>query len=140
MLENNELQFNNVVWVHPVLCSLANKVLLLSSCGRVALDWISSCANDIVEFGQFDNVRVVVILEEGLALETCGEDGFEDPTSVFLRSLAPIDIDKRDLTYVMLLDDLLEACIVQLRKLGQIVNICNDIAEIFLEQVKVLLY
>jgi hypothetical protein len=39
----------------------------------------------------------------------------------------------------MLLDDLLEARVVQLRELGQVVHIGNDLAQILLEDVKVLL-
>ena len=39
----------------------------------------------------------------------------------------------------MLFDDLLEASIVELGVLGQVVNICNDIAQILLEQFEVLL-
>ena len=39
----------------------------------------------------------------------------------------------------MLLDDLLEASIVQLGELGQVVHIGDDVAQILLEQLKVLL-
>jgi len=39
----------------------------------------------------------------------------------------------------MLLDDLLETCVVQLGVLGQIVDISNDVAEIGLEQLKIIL-
>jgi hypothetical protein len=42
-------------------------------------------------------------------------------------------------TYVVLLDDLLEARVVQLGKLGEVVDICNDVAQVLLEQIKVLL-
>lgn len=39
----------------------------------------------------------------------------------------------------MLLDDLLEPRVVELRKLGQVVHVGDDVAQVFLEQVKVLL-
>jgi hypothetical protein len=39
----------------------------------------------------------------------------------------------------MLLDDLLEARVVQLRELGEVVYIGNDVAQILLQQIKVLL-
>lgn len=42
-------------------------------------------------------------------------------------------------TYVMLLDDLLEARVVQLGELGQVVDICDDVAEVLFEQLEVLL-
>ena len=41
--------------------------------------------------------------------------------------------------YVVLLDDLLEARVVQLRELGQVVHVCDDVAQVLLEQVEVLL-
>jgi len=39
----------------------------------------------------------------------------------------------------MLLDNLLETGVVELRELGQIVHICDDIAHVFLQQFEVLL-
>jgi hypothetical protein len=57
---------------------------LLSSCGCIALDWVSSCADNVVESRELDYVGVVVVLEERLALETGGEDGLEAPIGVFL--------------------------------------------------------
>lgn len=42
-------------------------------------------------------------------------------------------------TYVMLLNDLLEACVVQLRELCQVMDVGNDVAKILLEQIEVFL-
>ncbi len=39
----------------------------------------------------------------------------------------------------MFLDDLLKACVVQLGELGQVMHIGNDVANIFLEQLKIFL-
>ena len=78
-------------------------------------------------------------MEEGLALEAGGEDRLESPTGVFLRRVSVNWCLWRLVTYVMLLDDLLETRVVQLSELGQVVNISNDVAQIFLQQVKVLL-
>ena len=39
----------------------------------------------------------------------------------------------------MFLDDLLEARVVELGKLGEVVDVGDDVAQVFLEQVKVLL-
>jgi hypothetical protein len=91
VLEHNKLQLQDVVRVYPVLCGLAHEVLLLSSCRRIAFDGVSSCADDVIESRELHDVRVVVVLEEGLALEAGGEDGLEEPACVFLLPLASIE-------------------------------------------------
>lgn len=42
-------------------------------------------------------------------------------------------------THVMLLDDLLEARVVELREAGQVVDVGDDVAQVLLEQVEALL-
>lgn len=139
MLEDNELQLQDVVRVHPVFCCLANEVLLLASRGGIALDRIAARAYNVVEPGKLHHVRVVVVLEEGLAFESRGEDGLEDPAGAFLLQLAFIRDQLGVNSYIMLLDDLLEARVVELGELGQVMDICDDIAQVLLEQIKVLL-
>jgi hypothetical protein len=77
-------------------------------------------------------------LEEGLALEAGGEDGLEKPAGVFLLWSAPTGIAAGS-TYVVLLDDLLKTRVVELRELGEVVHIRDDVAQILFQQVKVLL-
>lgn len=78
-------------------------------------------------------------MEEGLAFESRGEDGLEDPAGAFLLQLAFIRDQLGVNSYIMLLDDLLEARVVELGELGQVMDICDDIAQVLLEQIKVLL-
>jgi hypothetical protein len=77
-------------------------------------------------------------LKEGLALEAGGEDGLEEPAGVFLPWSVPTG-GAAGSTYVVLLDDLLETRVVELRELGEVVHIRDDVAQILLQQVKVLL-
>jgi hypothetical protein len=42
-------------------------------------------------------------------------------------------------TNVVLFDNLLEARVVELGELGEVVHICDDVAQVFLEQIKVFL-
>jgi hypothetical protein len=62
MFQNDKLKLCDVVRVHPVLCRLANKVLLLSSSGRVAFDGVSTGPYVIIELGQLYNESIVVVL------------------------------------------------------------------------------
>ena len=70
--------------MNPVFGSLANKVLLGSSRGRVTADRVSFRADKIVEFRQFNHKGVIIVFEEGLGIETSGEDRFQMPTGLFL--------------------------------------------------------
>ena len=84
MLEDDELELGDVVWVDPVFCGLADKVLLFASSCRVALDGISTGAHRVIKLGELDNEGVVVVLEEGLPSQAGGEDGLEHPARGFL--------------------------------------------------------
>jgi len=48
-LENDELQLHDVVLVDPILCGLADKVLLAASCRGVSLYGIPAGADQVVE-------------------------------------------------------------------------------------------
>lgn len=139
MLKDDEFQLDNVVGVDPIFGGLANEVLLLSTSGRVALDGVTAGTDDVVELRELDNVVVVVILEERLALEASGEDRLESPTGVFLQRVSVNWCLRRMQTYVMLLNDLLETRVVQLSELGEVVYVGDDVAQVFLQQVEILL-
>ena len=55
MLKDNKFEFGNVVWMNPVFCGVANKVLLGATSRGVALDGVAAGANKVVLFGEFDN-------------------------------------------------------------------------------------
>ena len=48
--KNDELQFRDVIGMHPVFGGLAHKVLLTTSGGTVPFGWISSRSYIIVKF------------------------------------------------------------------------------------------
>jgi hypothetical protein len=50
-LENDKLQFGDIIWMHPILGRLTNKVLLTTSCGTIAFDWVSPRPDLVVELG-----------------------------------------------------------------------------------------
>ena len=60
---------------------------------------------------------------------------------LFLEKLGHKKINAKDRkeTYIMLLDDLLESRVVQLREFGQVVNIGYDVTQHLLEQQKILI-
>lgn len=56
-----------------------------------------------------------------------------------VRSAGDVDREREWTTYVVLLDDLLKARVVELGELGQVVHVGDDVAQVLLEQLEVLL-
>ena len=56
MLQDNELQLYDVVWVHPVLGRLADEVLLLAAGARIALDGVAARTDDVIEPRQLEDI------------------------------------------------------------------------------------
>jgi len=110
--------------MHPVLGRLANKILLATTSRRVALGRTSSRPDIVVDLGELDDESVVVVLEKGLCVQPCSKKR--------LKLLVGMRL-------VVLLDDLLEAGVVELHKLGQVVYVGNDVGQVLLEQIKLLL-
>ena len=75
--------------MYPVFSGVSNKILLASSRGTVALNGRSFGTDQIVEFGELDDKRIVIIFEERLGFESCSEDGLEVPARLFLLSVSP---------------------------------------------------
>jgi hypothetical protein len=91
---------------------------LLAACTRVTSDRVAACSYLVVELREVDDSNIVVVLEERSRAQPCGEYRLQVPVGLL----------------VVLLDDLLEASVVQLRELGQIVYVRNDVREIFFQQ------
>ena len=121
VLEDDELQLGDVVRVDPVLGGLSDEVLLLPAGSGVTLDGSAAGADDVVELGDLHDEAVVVLLEEGLRIQADSEHGLQDEVRVL----------------VVLLDDLLEAGVVEAGELGEVVDISNDVAELLLENLEV---
>lgn len=64
MLQYDELQLCNVIWVHPVFSSLPDKVLLASAGCTITFDRVSPGSYKIVELRELDNERIVVVFKE----------------------------------------------------------------------------
>ena len=118
MLENKELERDNVVGVHPVLGGLTNKGTLRATSARVTSDRIATRVNNIKHARELDDERVIVLLVEG----TCAQ--------IVLHKLLA---QKTVRLLVMLLHDLEETSVVQLREQSQIMNICNHVGEVLLQ-------
>ncbi len=132
-LKYNEFQFRDVIRVNPILCGLTDKILLTASRGAVAFDWVSSSPHEIVELGELDDKGIIIVAEKRLRFQSGSEDGFEAPRFLFLylpfSNSASLFLCVNSVlgTHIVLLDDFLEACIVELRELGQVMNIGNNI-------------
>ena len=104
--------------MHPVLRGLTNEVLLLAACARVTGDWVSARPYLVVELREVDDSGIVVVLEERPCAQSRGEHGLQVPVGLL----------------VVLLDDFLETSVVQLRELGQVVYVRNDVRKVFFQQ------
>ena len=62
--QDDQLQFRDIIWVHPILCRRAHKVLLSAASRAVPFDRNSLVSNQIVELRQLDDKGIVVVLEE----------------------------------------------------------------------------
>lgn len=122
VLEDNELELGDVVGMNPVLGGLTHKVLLSTTSRGVTLDGVTTRADQVVELGELDNKSIVVVLEEGLGVKTDGEDGLEGPLGHL----------------IVLLDNLLEASVIETGELGQVMNIGNNIGQSLLEVLELL--
>jgi hypothetical protein len=83
-LQDEELQFRDVIRMHPIFGCLSNEIALASTSRTVALDWITPRSHDIKQSREFDNIRIIVILEEGAFLESSCERRLENPSGFFL--------------------------------------------------------
>jgi hypothetical protein len=79
---------------------------------------MSSGSDNIIEFRQFDDVCIIIILEERLRFQLSCESRLQMPSCLFLGSLEVSAIlRERGITYVVFLDNLLEPCVIELDKL-----------------------
>ena len=78
-LENDKLQFRDVIRMHPILGRLTHKVLLTASCSAISFDRVTPRPDLVIELGEFDNESVIVVVEERFCLEPGREDGFQVP-------------------------------------------------------------
>lgn len=62
--KNRQFQANEIVGVDPVLRCLPNESALIASGGGIPFDWVTASSDEIIEFREFDNDSVVVILIE----------------------------------------------------------------------------
>lgn len=118
MFEDDELEWDNVVWVDPVFCGLTDKGALGSTCARVALDRVTTGAHEIKELGEFDDELVVVFLVKGTGGEVVLDEFLAEEAAGLL---------------VVLLYDLVETGVVEFGKEGEIVDVCDDDCEALLE-------
>lgn len=144
VLEDDEFKLGDVVGVDPVLCGLSDKAGLGATGGGVALDGVASGSDEIVELGQLDDGGVVVFFVKGLGLESGVEGRSQVPAGLFLyfgKWLASSLEWTWDVlfSYIVLLDDFVKAGIVELDKLGQVVDVGNDVGQVLLEQDKLFL-
>ena len=75
MAKNRQLQANEIVWVDPILRCLSNESALISSGGSVALDGMTTGSDEVIEFGEFNDDSVIVVLVKRSFLEVSLDEG-----------------------------------------------------------------
>ena len=83
-LENDKLQFGDVVRMNPVLGGLTHEVGLVSTSSTVTFGRVTSCSHEIIQFRELDDEGVVVVPEEWLCIQACSKNRLESPFSLFL--------------------------------------------------------
>jgi hypothetical protein len=78
-LKNDKLQLGDIIWMHPILGRLTNKVLLTTSRGAIPFDRVSPRPDLVIELGEFDDKSVIIVVEERFRFEASREDGFQVP-------------------------------------------------------------
>ncbi|KAI3491675.1 hypothetical protein L1887_43987 [Cichorium endivia] len=124
VLEDDELERHDVVGVHPVLGGLTHKGRLVAAGARVALDGVAAGTDEVEELGELDDELVVVLLVEGARGEVVLYEFLAEETAGLL---------------VVLLDDLVEAGVVELGEEGEVVYVCDDDGEALFELEEALL-
>lgn len=102
----------------PVFGGRADEVLLGTACGAVALDGVAAGPDLVVKAGKFNNQGIIIVFEERFGLQTSCKDRLQVPIGLL----------------IVLLDDLLEACVVELGELGEIMDVGNDITQVLLQE------
>ena len=71
--------------MHPVFRGLPYEVLLTPSSCTVASYGMTPRPYQVVQFRQFDDEGIVVVLEKGFRFESCSEYRLEIPSCLFLQ-------------------------------------------------------
>jgi len=79
MTKNRQFQANEIVGMDPILRCLPNESALVPSGRGIAFDGMTSGSYEVIEFGEFHDDSVVVVLVEWPLLEVfldkCGLQG-----------------------------------------------------------------
>ena len=86
-LENDELEFCDVIWMNPVFRGIPNEATLASSGRAVPLYRVSSSSDHIVQLRKLNNICIVVILEKRLGFQSGFENRLQHPACLFLSEL-----------------------------------------------------
>lgn len=125
----------------PILGRLPDKVLLPAACRTVPGGWMSPGAYEIIQFGELDDESIVIILEERLRFQAGCENWLKMPLRLFLCCISKAVgwFWGLIVTNVVFLNDLLEARVIKLSELGQVMYIRNDVTQALLQTHKVIL-
>ena len=85
MAKNSQFQANEIVGVDPIFRRLPDESALVASSGGIALDRMTAGSDEVIEFGEFDNDLIVVVLVERSLLEIAlDKRGFQGSICPFL--------------------------------------------------------
>ena len=65
--------------MHPILGRLTNKILLTTSRSAIPFGRAAPRPHLVIEFGEFDDESIIVVVEERFRPEPGGENRFEVP-------------------------------------------------------------
>jgi hypothetical protein len=124
--------------MNPVFRRLTNKILLFPSGRRIPHYWMPSRPHQIIQLRQLQNKRIIIIFKKRLSSQPSSKHRLQLPFRSFLENVSSSPTNQSP-THIMLFNNLGKARIVQLRKLGKIMNIRNNITQILFQQDVVLL-
>lgn len=114
--------------MYPVLCRLADKVLLPPAGRAISLYWVSSGSYQIVKLREPHNKSIVVVLEKRFRFQTSSKDWFKVPGCLFLYTISIRSANEATTgTNIVFLNDFLKSGIVQLGEFCQVMHVRNDI-------------
>lgn len=84
--KDRQLQSNEIVGVDPVLRCLPNESALVASSGGIPFNWMTASSDEIIEFREFNDDSIIVILIKRSFLEvSLDKSGFQGSVGSFLR-------------------------------------------------------
>ena len=84
MLQDNEFELGDVIWMDPILCGITDEILLRSAGCGIAFNWVAAGSDKVVLFRELYYEGIIVFFVEGFCIESSCKDWLENETRFFL--------------------------------------------------------